>query len=269
MPLNIIVCIKQVPDPEHLYQITIDPRTGFIHRAGIPSITNPLDRHAMEEALRTKEAFGGIVTVFTMGPSQAKKSIEEALAMGADRGVILCDPVFAGADTLLTAYVLSKGIRAIGNFDLILCGSETTDGGTRQVPPQLAEFLDIPHVTYARKIDFIDAKRVIVERTIENGYLKIELKLPALIAVLKSINQYRRPTVMGIMEATRKEIIEFGSSICNPSGIEKEYIGYIGSPTKVIEVFEPLQRQNVEMIGGIPEEAARKLIKRLRELEAL
>jgi len=269
MPLNIIVCIKQVPDPEHFDQITIDPKTGLIHRIGIPSITNPLDRHAIEEALRIKEAFGGIVTVLTMGPSQARKSIEEALAMGADRGAILCDQVFAGADTLLTAYVLSNGIRAIGNFDLILCGSETTDGGTGQVPPQLAEFLDIPHVTHARKIVLIDTKRVIAERTVENGYLKIELKLPALIAVLKSINQYRLPTVMGIMEATKKEIIEFGGSICQSSGMEKEYIGSLESPTKVIEIFEPLQRRSVEMIGGLPKEATRKLIKRLRDLEVL
>jgi len=268
--LNIIVCVKQVPDPEYSDQITIDPKTGSIHRTGIPSITNPLDRHAIEEALRIKEAFGGVLTVLTLGPSQARKSIEEALAMGADRGAILCDPNFAGADTLLTAYLLSNGIRAIGNFDLILCGNETTDGGTRQVPPQLAEFLDIPHVTHARKILLTDTKRVIVERTVENGYLKIDLRLPALIAVLKSINQYRLPTAMGIMEATKKEIIEFGSPICQSgSSLEGGYIGSLGSATKMIEIFEPLQRRSIEIIGGPPNEAAQKLVKRLRDLQVL
>jgi len=269
MSLNIIVCIKQVPDPEHFDKISIDPGTGSIQREGIPSITNPLDRNAIEEALRKKEEFGGTVTVLTMGPPQAKKSIEDALAMGADVGAILCDGAFAGADTLSTACVLSGGIRSLGDFDLILCGSETVDGATGHVAAQLAEFLNIPHVTFARRINVINEETAIVERSIENGYLRVEVKLPAVISVLKSINKYRLPTVMGIMEAAGKEIVELGHSACELVGITGDEIGLKGSPTRVLEVFESPQRRNVEMIGGKPEEIARRLVRRLYELEAL
>ncbi|MEA1936048.1 MAG: electron transfer flavoprotein subunit beta/FixA family protein [Thermodesulfobacteriota bacterium] len=269
MALNIIVCIKQVPDPEHFDKISIDTRTGSIQREGILSITNPLDRNAIEEALRKKEEFGGTVTVLTMGPPQAKKSIEDALAMGADKGVILCDMAFAGADTLSTARVLSVGIRSLGDFDLIFCGNETVDGATGHVAAQLAEFLDIPHVTFARRINIVDEETAMVERSIENGYLKVEVKLPAVISVLKSINKYRLPTVMGIMEAAGKEIVELGCSVCESAGITEGEIGIRGSPTKVLEIFEPPQRREVEMIEGKPEEIARRIVKRLHELEAL
>ncbi|MDO9529288.1 MAG: electron transfer flavoprotein subunit beta/FixA family protein [Syntrophales bacterium] len=269
MSLNIIVCIKQVPDPEHFDKISIDPRTGSIQREGIPSITNPLDRNAIEEALRKKEEFGGMVTVLTMGPPQARKSIEDALAMGADKGLILCDVAFAGADTLSTARVLSVGIRSLGEFDLILCGNETVDGATGHVAAQLAEFLDIPHVTFARRIDVVDEKTVMVERNIENGYLEVEVKLPAVISVVKSINKYRLPTVMGIMEAAGKEIVELGCSACESAGVPGSEIGLEGSPTRVLEVFESPQRRKVEMIEGNPEEIARKLVRRLHELEGL
>lgn len=269
MSLNIIVCIKQVPDPEHFDKISIDPKTGSIQREGIPSITNPLDRNAIEEALRKREEFGGTVTVLTMGPPQAKKSIEDALAMGADKGLVLCDMAFAGADTLSTARVLSVGIRSLGDFDLILCGNETVDGATGHVAAQLAEFLDIPHVTFARKIDLVDEKTVLVERSIENGFLRVEVVLPAVISVVKSINKYRLPTVMGIMEASEKEIIEVGCSVCESAGVPGCEIGLEGSPTKVLEVFESPQRRNVEMFEGNPEEIARKLVRKLHELEGL
>jgi electron transfer flavoprotein beta subunit len=269
MPLNIVVCIKQVPDPEHFNKISIDAQTGSIQRLGVPSITNPDDRHALEEALRIKERFGGCVSVLTMGPPQARRSLEDALAMGADRGAILCDPAFAGADTLSTARLLSAGVRALGNFDLIICGNETVDGATGQVPAQLAEFLDVPHVTHAKKIDFIDEGTAIVERKVENGYLKVEIKSPAVISVLKNINKYRLPTVVGITEAANKEIIELGSSDCEILGITKDEMGLKGSPTRVAKVFESGLKREVEMITGNPEDVARKLIQRLHELEAL
>ena len=267
--MNIIVCIKQVPAPEYFDKIAIDPKTGSILRQGVPFIINPNDRHAIEEALRQKEAFGGSVSVLTMGPSQAKKIIEEALAMGADKGLILCDPVFAGADTLATAHALSAGIKALGDFDLIVCGNETVDGATGQVPAQLAEFLGIPHVTHAQKIDFIDEKKAIVKRKVENGYFKIELKLPAVIAVLKNINQYRLPTAIGIMEAENKEIIELGCQEAENLGISKDDLGLQGSPTRVAEIFESPLKRKTEMIQGEPEDIARKLIKKLHELEAI
>ncbi len=263
MSLNIVVCIKQVPDPEHFDRITLDPATGAIRREGIPSITNPLDRHAVEEALRIREGWGGQVSVITMGPPPARKSLEDALAMGADRGAILCDPTFAGADSLATAHVLSVGIGALGPFDLILCGNESVDGATGQVTPQLAEFLDIPHVTRARKITLTDERTALVERAVESGYLQVEVRLPAAISVLKGINRYRLPTAMGIMAAADREIIEWGCSVCEPFG------GTMESPTKVVEVFESSLKRKVTMLTGTPEDTARELLRRLREMEAL
>lgn len=269
MPLNIIVCIKQVPDPEHFDKITLDPSTGTIRRTGVPVITNPLDRHALEEALRIREKFGGSITAVTMAPPQARKSLDDALAMGADRGVLLCDQAFAGADTLATAGILSAGIRFLGPFDLILCGNETADGATAQVPAQLAEMLGIPHVTHARKIDMIGSDRALVERTVEGGFLRVDVVLPAVIAVLKTINSYRLPTVLGIMEAAGKEVIDLGCSSCESMGVDSGEMGSRGSPTRFAGITESAQLRKAEMISGEPKDIAATLIKKLHHLDAL
>jgi electron transfer flavoprotein beta subunit len=270
MALNILVCIKQVPDPEQFDRITLDPVTGSINRAGIPPVTNPVDRHAVEEALRIREAFGGTVTVMTMGPPQARKCLEDALAMGADRGVLLCDMTFAGADTLATAAVLAAGIRSAGDFDLVLCGNESVDGATGQVPAQLAEALGRPRVTCARKIEFADGGNIaLVEREIEGGFLRVEVRLPAVIAVVKRINRYRLPTIFGILEAGKKEIAEVGCAACECAGITAQAMGLAGSPTRVAGIFQSHIKRHVEMIGGDPKESARGLIKKLREMDAL
>jgi len=269
MPLDIIVCIKQVPAPEHFDKITLDPITGTIRRTGVSAITNPVDRHAVEEALRIREEFGGTVTVMTMGPPQARKSIEDALAMGADRGAILCDPAFAGADTLASSCVIAGGIRQIGRFDLILCGNESADGATGQVPAQVAEYLDVPHVTYAKKIEILDEQKAIVERVVEGGRLRIAVALPTVIAVVKEINAYRLPTVIGIMDAAGKEIIEMGCQICESAGIAACEMGLPGSPTRVTGVFESSRRRSAEMLTGEPQEVAEKLVRKLRQYDVL
>ena len=269
MSLQIIVCIKQVPDPDYFYRITIDPQTGLIDRKAIPSITNPHDRHALEEALRKKEGLGGTVSVLTMGPLQARKSLEDALAVGADRGAIVCDPACQGADTLVTARILSIGVRRLGDFDLILCGNTTADGATGQVPPQLAELLGVPHVTHATDLRLIDKHTAFVTRKIEGGYLKIELQLPAVVSVLKSINTYRLPTAMGIVEAANKEIIEMACCDCEAFGLTSYEMGLKGSPTQVAEIFETDKKRKVEFLQGNPEEMASHLIKKLRQLEAI
>lgn len=269
MPLDILVCIKQVPDPEHFNKITLDPLTGTISRTGIPLITNPADRHALEEALRLREQLGGSVAALTMGPLQARQSLEEALAMGADRGVILCDRAFAGADTLATACVLEAAIRSLGRWDLVLCGNETVDGATGQVPAQLAELLGVPHVTHVRKLFRATESSCLVERAVEGGYLKIELQFPAVVAVLKSINEYRLPTVIGIMEAMGKEVLELGCPACESAGIEVGDMGLAGSPTRIAGVVELKKARHAEMIGGEPEEAAKELVRRLRRADAI
>jgi len=269
MPLDIVVCIKQVPDPEHFDKITLDPVTGTIRRTGVSAITNPVDRHAVEEALCIREKFGGTVTVMTMGPPQARKSIEDALAMGADRGAILCDSAFAGADTLASSRVIAGGIGQLGHFDLVLCGNESVDGATGQVPSQIAEYLNMPHVTYAKKIEVVDERTAIVERFVEGGRLRISVTLPAVIAVLKEINNYRLPTVIGIMDAARKEIIDMDCQTFEATGIAACQMGLAGSPTRVAGVFESSRRRSAEMLTGEPHEVAEKLIRKLRQLDVL
>lgn len=269
MSFHIVVNIKQVPDPDHFGRLSVDYLTGSISRAGVPLVTNPVDRHALEEALRIKEKLGGVVSVITMGPHQARKAIEDALAMGADRGAILCDPLFAGSDTLATARILSAGIRSFGDIDLVICGNETVDSATGQVPPQLAEFLNVAHVTHVRRIEVLSAESIIVERVVEGGFLRVEARLPAVISVLKSINTFRLPSVMGIMEASEKEIRELDASVCKKIGICDDELGLQGSPTGVLAVIESTTKRNASMITGEPEGVAKQLVAQLRELQVI
>lgn len=263
MPLEIVVCIKQVPDPEHFSEITLDPVTQVIRREGIPSIINPLDRHALEEGLRIREKFSGKVTAISMGPPQAREALEESLAIGADDAVLLCDKAFAGADTLATAYALAAGIQKLGRFDLILCGNETVDGATGQVGPQLAELLDISHITHVNEIEFIDETSLKARQALEYGYLRVQVKLPALLSVIKGINKFRLPTALAIVKAARREIKSWG---CADTGLEKDNIGLNGSPTHVVGVFEHKFKRRGEILEGEPQEVAKKVVVRLREL---
>ncbi len=261
--MDIIVCIKQIPNPEHFSKITIDPKRGTINREGIPAVVNPLDRHALEEALRIRERFSGKVTAISMGPPKAREALEEALAMGVDDAVLLCDRAFAGADTLATAYALAGAIKKLGKYELVLCGNETADGATGQVGAQVAELLDIPHVTYVNKVDFLDGESLIATRAIERGYLKVEVRLPALLAVIREINQFRLPTVLGIIEATRKEIKTWTNE---DVGASQETIGLNGSPTQVIGGFELELKRKREILEGSPEVIAKEAVRKLREL---
>ncbi len=269
MPFHIIVAIKQVPDPDHFDGLSVDHRTGSISREGVPLITNPLDRHALEEALRIKERLGGTVSVITMGPPLARKTIEDALAMGADRGAILCDPLFAGSDTLATARIVSAGIRSFGDFDLIVCGNDTIDSATGQVPPQLAEFLNVAHVTHVRRIEVLGIDRIMVERVVEGGVLRVAVKLPAVISVLKTINTFRLSSVMGIMEAAGKEIRELDASVCRQFGIGDDELGLRGSPTRALSVVESTMKRKTTMMTGEPEAVAKILVTQLRELQVI
>lgn len=269
MPLEIIVCVKQVPAPEFFNKITMDASTGTISRTGIPLITNPADRHALEEAIRIKELFGGSVSVLTMGPPQARAVLQEALATGADKGVLLCDRAFAGADTLATARAISGAMKALGSWDLVLCGNETVDGATGQVPAQLAQFLGVPHVTHARKISLSDESTGIVERSVEGGFLRIEITLPAVIAVLNSINEYRLPTVTGIMEANGKEVVELGCNVCESAGVRSCDMGLSGSPTRISGMVQLQKSKDAEILTGDPRDVVKELFKKLRRLDAI
>jgi len=261
--LNVIVCIKQVPDPQHLSKITIDPISKTIRREDVPAVINPLDKHALEEGLRIRDKYGGRVIVLSMCPPQAELACREALAMGADEAILLCDRAFAGADTLSTSYSLSLAIKRIGGFNMILCGNETVDGSTGQVPPQLADFLNVPHVTRARKIEFTNEGMVRVERSIEYGYMVVEVTLPAVIAVTKEINVPRIPTVSGILEAHQREVKVWTAKDIEA---EEEKIGLAGSPTQVVDIFSPEIGRKGEILKGEPEEVVKLLVQRLHEL---
>ena len=166
--MKIAVCIKQVPETT---DVKINPETNTLVREGVASITNPFDEFALEEALLTREKYGGEVHVLTMGPPQATEVLKNALAVGADKVYLLSDRAFAGADTLATAYTLSKAIEKIGAVDLVICGKQAIDGDTAQVGPGIATRLGIPQLTYVSKVREIDAanKKIVVERMLENG----------------------------------------------------------------------------------------------------
>ncbi len=258
--MKIIVCIKQVPNTN---EVKIDPKTGTLIREGVPSIINPDDKNALEAALVLKEQKGGKVTVITMGPPQADVALREALAMGADEAILLSDRAFAGADTWATSLTLAKAIKKIGDFDLIFCGRQAIDGDTAQVGPEIAEHLDIPQVTYVRKILSLDAGKVVVERALEDGYEVIEAKLPVLLTAVKELNVPRYPSVSGIVDAfSEKQLQVWGAE---KIGAEPEKIGLKGSPTQVKRTFTPPVKGAGKILNGTPKEAVQSLVLELRE----
>lgn len=245
--MNIIVAIKQVPDTQ---EVKIDPKTGTLIRAGAPSIINPEDKNALEEALRLKEAFRDVTVIaLSMGPLHAKSVLREALAMGADRAVLVSDRAFAGSDTLATAYVLSMAIKKIKTYDLILCGRQAIDGDTAQVGPQLAGFLKIPQVTCAQKIDMADGVF-----TVQSNFGKIirtvKVKPAALITVTGSINKPRYKTLNGIWKAfDDKEILHWSQEDLKLNPMR---IGLNGSPTWVQKISTPLYNRSGIINEGEP-----------------
>ena len=261
--MNIIVCIKQVPDTA---DIRIDPKTNTLIREGVPSIINPFDTYAIEEGVRLKEKYQGKVTVISMGPPQVEDALREAISLGIDEGVLLSDKAFAGADTLATSYTLAKGIKKIGKFDLIICGKQAMDGDTAQVGPGIAEKLNIPHVTYVKKIEEIKDGYIQVERLMEEGYEVIKMPLPALITVVKEINEPRMPSLKGKLKAKNAQIITWSAKDLEA---EENRIGLEGSPTQVIKIFTPQSRGRGEMIEGTPPEQAAKLVEKLRETKII
>lgn len=267
MGFNIVVCIKQVSNPDYFSEITLDPETGSIQRDKVPAILNPLDENAIEEALRIREKHSGKVTVVSMGPPKAKEVIDWALCLGADEGVLLCDRAFAGGDSLATAYSLAKYIQKTGLPDIILCGNQSADGATGQVAPQLAEILNIPHVTCVSEENIIDEKTMVVKRNIEyGGYLKVEVKLPVLLAVSSDINEVRTATAEGIMCLMDKEVRTLQA---NDIGAEKELVGLDGSPTRVIGTFQQKIERAREIVEGSGKSAVAKIIEKLQQIEAL
>lgn len=262
--MNVIVCIKQVPVSG---TVSIDPRTGTLKRENVPGVINPEDLCALEEALLLKQKHGSRVTALSMGPPQAEGALREALAMGADRAVLLCDRAFAGSDTLVTSYVLAQAIRKLGGFALILCGKQSADGNTAQVGPELAERLGLPQVTSVQRLE-VHQERLEAERAVESGLQWVEARLPALITVTRRINTPRQPSVEAILVACReKEVITWKT---DDLGIDTSSMRFLESPTRMAAAWvpEPRKREG-EMLAGPTKEAVRTLLERLRQRQVI
>jgi electron transfer flavoprotein beta subunit len=259
--MRIIVCIKQVPDTEELGKVKVDPATNTLKREGVPSIINPFDENAIEEALRLREKKGGKVTTLSMGPPQAEEALRKSLAMGVDRAILLSDRAFAGADTLATSYVLAIAIKKIGEFDLILSGKQAIDGDTAQVGPGIAEWLSISQLTYIRKLEVNDNK-VRAERVLEDSFEVVETSLPCLVTVTKDINEPRYPSLRGLLKAKKEEIPIWD---CHNLSVERKRVGADGSPTQVIKIFTPQPPGKGEILSGEISEVADRLIREIKK----
>lgn len=259
--MNIVVCVKQVPGTT---EVKMNKETNTIIREGVESIINPFDMYAVEEALRIKEKVGGKVTVLSMGIPSVADLLKDTIALGADDAVLLSDRAFAGSDTLATSYALSMGIKKMGDIDLIICGKQATDGDTAQVGPSLAEKLGYPHTTYVRKIEEIKDVSIRCQRMTEDGYEVVEMPLPAVITVVKEINEPRLPSIKGMMRA-KKAVVSVWT--CDDLGADKNLCGLKGSPTQVVKTFVPVHDVKSEMIEGEAAEQAKKLTEKLLSMQ--
>jgi electron transfer flavoprotein beta subunit len=229
--MNIMVCVKQVPDTS---EVRIDPVTNNLVREGVPSIINPYDKNAIEEALKIKDSLKGVVTVISMGPPQAVEILQHALDMGADRALLLSDRAVAGSDTLATGYALAEMLRSL-KPDLVLCGSEAIDGCTGQVGPAIAENLGFPQITYVKNIISVTEKKIEVSREVKEVYELLSAPLPAVICVLKGINEPRQASISG----KRPKIVS-----AEEIKLDLNKIGVAGSPTRVAKIDISDKRTN-------------------------
>ncbi|ERI94141.1 electron transfer flavoprotein [Clostridiales bacterium oral taxon 876 str. F0540] len=255
--MNIIVCIKQVPDTN---EVKIDPVTGTLIREGVPSIINPDDKNALEEALILKDKYNAHITVITMGPPQAEKALREALSMGADEAILITDRAFGGADTLATSRVLAAAIQKLP-YDIVFAGRQAIDGDTAQVGPEIAEHLSLPQVTYVEKVE-IEGRNLLIRRALEDGYEIIKAKTPVLLTAIKELNVPRYMNVRYIYEAFKKEIKIWNS---NDIDIEKSLLGLSGSPTKVRKSMTKEVKGKGELVNKSPKEAAEYAAAKLKE----
>ena len=265
--MRVIVCLKQVPDTN---EVRINQETGTLIRDGVPSIMNPDDKNALEAALRFKDEFGAELIAVSMGPPQAKDVLKEAMAMGADEGVLISDRAFGGSDTWATATIIAAAIEKIGNYDIVFCGRQAIDGDTAQVGPEIAEFLDVPQVTYVQDVKLKENKLEVVRFT-EYGEYVFEVATPVLLTAIKELNEPRYPTIKGIIESYsekgEEKIKVFG---INELDVDPTQIGLKGSPTNVYKSFVPVKNKVTEIIEGKDsKEKAGKLVMKLSELNLI
>ena len=264
--LRIIVSVKQVPETK---SVKMDEATGTVIRQGVESIINPLDLYAIEAAIVLKEQYGGEITVVSMGPPQAADAIREAIAMGADKGMLVSDKAYAGSDTWATACILAEAIKRCGGYDLIICGERATDGDTGQVGPEIASYLKLPAATYINHIEAVSDTECKLGRMVETGTEKLTMKLPGLLTVVKEVSNPRLPTLRGKLKAKKQEIM-----VCNQEVLQLEpgIIGLRGSPTRVVKIFKPKVGRECRMVQAADDKqlagAVDELVKFLREVPA-
>jgi electron transfer flavoprotein beta subunit len=257
--MNSIVCLKEVPDTE----TRIEVRDGRVAEEGIQYVVNPYDEYALEEALKWQEAHGGKVTLVSLGPERARESILKGLAMGADEVYHLSDEAFLGGDAYATAKALAAAITKLGDFDVIFCGKQAVDADNHAVGAMLAEMLDVPQVAVVSKLEIAeDAKTARAERDIEGGKEVVELPLPAVFTTQKGLNEPRYPSFRGIRQARRKPFTQWTVA---DVGLEASDVGAAGAKMEVVEVLPPPERPSGRIIPGEPAEAAKEVVRLLRE----
>ncbi|MCD6116927.1 electron transfer flavoprotein subunit beta/FixA family protein [bacterium] len=261
--MNIVVCIKQVPDTT---DVKIDPKTNTLVREGVESILNPFDSYAVEEALRIKEKLGGKVYAITMGPPQAEAVLREAVSVGVDEVILISDPAFAGADTLATSYALAQAIKKLEGIDLLICGKQAIDGDTAQVGPGIAVHLNLPQIAFVKKIREISPEKIVAERMMEEGFEVVEAALPCIITVVKDINEPRLPSLRGKMAAKKTEIPVWKA---DDIGAEKDLIGLKGSPTVVKQIFAPPRKTGGKIFTGEPAEVVNEFMEMAKEFKLI
>ena len=262
--MKILVCVKQVPGSSN---VEVDPVTGVLKRSGIPSKINPYDLYAIETALSLTERFGGSVETLTMGPPQAKAVIQETVCMGAKKGTVLTDRKFAGADVLATAYTLSQGVRQCGEFDLILCGKQTTDGDTAQVGAELAEYLKIPNVSNVLSIDDFQEGKLHATASLDEKIVSMAISLPCLISVDGDINTPRLPSYK-IRKTLTEDSVTF-LTFTDFADQEESHYGLSGSATQVERIFPPEKVSQKQIIDADSETQSQVLYELLRDKKML
>ncbi|MFC1946210.1 electron transfer flavoprotein subunit beta/FixA family protein [Chloroflexota bacterium] len=257
--MNIVVCLKQVPSTT---EVKINPETNTLIREGIENVVNPFDAYGLEEGVRLKERYEGKVTALSMGPPQAEAILREAITLGADEALLLCDREFAGADTWATAYTLAAAVKKLGDADLVICGRQTVDGDTGQVGPEMAEMLDMPFIAYVSSVEEVSEGQIRAKRAAEDGYEEITAPLPAVITVSKEINTPRLPSLRGKARARSAEIPVLTAKTL---GADPAKIGLSGSWTQVVKVFFPTREVKAEIFAGTPEEQVDALLGNLKK----
>ena len=245
--LRIVICVKAVPEPKAAEELKIDPLTKSLTRLDIPLVINPLDRNALEAALLIKEQSAAHITVISMGPPPAGEIVKECLALGADTGILLSDPSFAGADAYATAFTLAKAIEKVAEVDVVLCGRASSDGATEWVGPELAIFLDMPVVTMVREFVASERSSWKVKADLENGYRLVQVELPAVFTVTQDVNNPRTLSFSGIIKARKKEITTWG---LDDLALPADSVGLKGSPTIVSKLEYIESQRECEMIEG-------------------